>query len=293
MVVIEPTFYSSPVAPGESFSNNTGLMEEEHDILNDSTGDLKQYITSTSRQEMQETQETRFGTSRHLDELLNESRSKNADRKKITEDDILSEATSLLNELLMDSPPVQISTKTAVKSVEKPHVTSKLPKMRIKVNSKATYRPQDNSVKTNNMKEHLYEADEDINDSTSYTTENTETILSESTSETSLSSSPLNETGYNSLSQSETEEEQDDDDDASSVGSVDLDTLLNDISSPIREEDEDELEDLEREEKEENSANNAGEETLRSNSPQLAPSPCPTEDKVMVRIRLKNAKFIC
>lgn len=272
MVVVEPTYYSSSIAPGETFSNNNALFEEDHEIMNDSASDLEQNTAS-----------------RHLDELLNESRSQNAGRKKITEDDILSEATSLLNELLMDSPPVQTTTKTTIKSVEKTHhVTSKLPKMRIKVNSKATYRQQEDLLpkQTNVMKELLDDGDhEDINDLPAHTKENTETVLSESTSETSLASSgTLNETGYNSLSQSETEEDTEDEDDASSVGSVDLDTLLNDITSPatIQEEDEDELEDLEGEQKEDlNSAD--AEVTLRSDSPQLAPSPCPTEDRVMVR----------
>ena len=283
MVVIDDPVFNTPTSPGESFSNNNALMDDdEHDSA---TGGLERYTTSSPRKEAHE---TKFGTSRHLDELLNESHSQNSDRKKkTTEKDILSEATSLLNELLMDSPSPAQQTRTKIstniKNVEKTqYVTTKVPTMRIKVNNKPTYRQQqDDLIKTHTMKELLDDA-EDINDLLSHTIENRGTKLSESTSETSLSSGgPLNETGYNSLSQSETEEDSEDDDDTSSVGSVDLDTLLNDISSrPIREETDDELEELEGEENEEN---DDAEVTIRSNSPQLAPSPCPTEDRVLVR----------
>ena len=222
-------------------------MEQEQEILNES-GDLEQYVNSMVSSSRQETHETKFGTSRHLDELLHESRSKNAARKRINEDDILSEATSLLNELLMDSPA---QTKTVKNEEHNDRLPIEIPQ---------TANREDDSVIdiTNNIKE----LEDAIDDLPSQTIENKESTLSEMTSETS--SSPLNETGYNSLSQSDTEEELEDDD-TSSEASVDLDTLLNEISSP----------------QEELSTTVA--ETLRSDSPRLAPSPCPTEDRVMVR----------
>ena len=190
-MVIEYT--SGKTTPGNNAQNQ--------DISNDRTTDnLEQYLmVSTSRQE---TQKSKFRTSRHLDELLHDSRSKNAERKKFPEKDILSEATNLLNELLMDSPtPTSSKTNNDNENEEE----NKKEKKKLSIVTTSLKVSLSSTLNRKKKSEEIMKNEQESRSSNSSVRSSISEIDEDAKRE---SEDGLNETGYDTLSQTDDSEEE-------------------------------------------------------------------------------------